>query len=209
MKHLVSIISAIAATLLFVGCGSIKNVVNNGSGNGTFNAANILGNASIKTYTFNAIPQNVQELQALPEANMKDPYGVAALTMAALLRYETDPEACFEMLNWLKGPESLSSYERQFIRERLEGKTYKPRSFFQGATVANNYAPSKPYKIQPVYNPYTFQNANWATVYVRSFGADNPRTIKLRQKPSTGEWFLNEIQCLSDIREPASENPWY
>ena len=204
MKHLVSIISAVAATLLFAGCGSIKNVVNNGSGNGAFNAANILGNASIKTYTFNAIPQNVQELQALPEANMKDPYGVAAL-----LRYETDPEACFEMLNWLKGPESLSSYERQFIRERLEGKTYKPRSFFQGATVANNYAPSKPYKIQPVYNPYTFQNANWATVYVRSFGADNPRTIKLRQKPSTGEWFLNEIQCLSDIREPASENPWY
>ena len=32
--------------------------------------------------------------------------------------------------------------------------------------------------------------------------------IKLRKKPSTGQWFLNDIQCLSDIRVPASEDPW-
>ena len=140
---------------------------------------------------------------------MKDPYGVAALVIAALCRYETNPEDCFEMLNWLKGPESLSTYEKQFIKERLTGKTYKPRSYFQGATPNNNYTPSNPYKFRPESNPYTFQNAGWATIWVRSGGADNPRSIKLRQKGSTGEWFLNDIQCLSDIRTPANENPWY
>lgn len=205
MKHLASILIAAASALLLSGCGTIQRVANNSG----INAGNILGNATMKTHTFNAIPQNVQELQALPEADMKDPYGVASLVMVALLRYETDPEACFEMLNWLKGPESLSGYERQFIKERLQGKTYKPRSFFQGATVANNYTPTKPYKITPTYNPYSFQNANWAQIYFTSGGADSPRQIKLRQKPSTGEWFLNEIMTLSDIREPASSDPWY
>ena len=152
---------------------------------------------------------SLEELQALGEAQRSQPQDTAALTIAALCRYETNPEACFEMLNWLKGPESLSNYEKQFIKERLQGKTYKPRSFFQGATPSNNYTPTKPYKLTPVSNPYSFQEKGWATIYVRSGGADSERPIKLRQKPSTGEWFLNDIQCLSDIRTPANEDPWH
>jgi len=36
-----------------------------------------------------------------------------------------------------------------------------------------------------------------------------PRPIKLRQKPSTGEWFLWEYSSpLSGIRIPAAEDPW-
>ena len=201
MKRLFSIVSAtMAALLLLGGCGSLQNLTQNGV-NGVMNG--------IKTYSFNAIPQNVQELQALPEAGLKDPYGVASLVMLALLRYETSPDDCFAMLDWLKGPESLSGYEKSFIKERLTGKVYKPRSYFAGSTVANDYRPNTPYRITPTYNPYSFQNSGWATIYFRSSGADNPRTIKLRQKPSTGQWFLNEIQCLSDSREPASSNPWY
>ena len=42
-----------------------------------------------------------------------------------------------------------------------------------------------------------------------SGGADNPRHIKLRKKGSTGQWFLNDILCLSDIRTPANEDPWH
>ena len=49
---------------------------------------------------------------------------------------------------------------------------------------------------------------NWATLWVKSGGGDNMRSVKLRKKPSTGQWFLNDIQCLSDIRVPASEDPW-
>ena len=64
------------------------------------------------------------------------------------------------------------------------------------------------YVISVSENPYSFDEENWATLYVTSGGADNPRPIKLRKKPSTGQWFLNDIQCLSDIRIPAEEDPW-
>ena len=40
-------------------------------------------------------------------------------------------------------------------------------------------------------------------------GADSPRPMKLRQKASTGEWFLWEYSSiLSGIRIPAAEDPW-
>ena len=100
----------------------------------------------------------------------------------------------------------------QFIRERLAGKTYKPFSYFEGATPANNYTPKQPYKITVKSNQYTFtkdgSGHEWASMMVTSGGADNPRNIKLRKKGSTGQWFLNEIQCLSDIRTPAADDPW-
>lgn len=57
-------------------------------------------------------------------------------------------------------------------------------------------------------NPYSFSNENWATMYIQSYGADSPRSMKLRKKPSSGQWFLNEIQCLSDIRLPVEDDPW-
>ena len=92
--------------------------------------------------------------------------------------------------------------------ERLRGKEYKARSFLAGATPENSYQPTTPYTITVNENPYSFDEENWATLYVTSGGADTPRPIKLRKKPSTGQWFLNDIQCLSDIRVPVAEDPW-
>ena len=166
----------------------------------------------IHTFTFESLPQNVDELKALSEADLQDPYAVGALTLLALTRYGESADDCFEMLNYLKGPEPLSNYQKQFLRERLQGKEYKPFSFFKGATPANSYTPSKPYKITVETNKYSFttdgSGHEWCTVWVTSGGADNPREIKLRKKKSTGQWFLNEILCLSDIRTPANEDPW-
>lgn len=161
-----------------------------------------------ESFTFSALPGSTGELQALPEASLDSPFKTAALTVAALCHYEQDPEAVIEMLNFLKGPEDVSTYEKQFIRERLAGKGYKPFSFFAGATADNGYTPSVPYTITVSENPYSYPDENWATLYVTSAGADSPRGIKLRKKPSTGQWFLNEIQCLSDIRVPTAEDPW-
>lgn len=162
----------------------------------------------MNTFIFTSLPENVQQLQGLPEAALTSPYQTAALAIAALCRFEQDPEAVFQMLDVLKGPAPTSPFEKQFIRERLAGKTYKPFSFFQGATPENGYTPQKPYTITVRSNPYSFNNENWATLYVQSGGADSPRGIKLRKKPSTGQWFLNELQCLSDIRLPIAEDPW-
>lgn len=161
-----------------------------------------------ESFTFSAVPSDLAELKALPKASLDSAFKTAALAVLSLCVYEKDPDIAFEMLNYLKGPEELSSYEKQFIKERLEGKSYKPRSFFKGATPENNYKHSEPYVISVSETPYSFKEDNWATLYVASGGADSPRSVKLRKKPSTGQWFLNELQCLSDIRVPVSEDPW-
>ena len=166
------------------------------------------GSNHSESFTFSVLPVNVDQLKLLPEASLDSAFKTTALTLLALCRYEQDQAAAFEMLDFLKGPESVSTYEKQFIGERLKGKAYKVRSFFAGATPENNYQPMQPYRITVSETPYSFDNENWATLYVTSSGSDNPRPIKLRKKPSTGQWFLNDIQCLADIRVPVAEDPW-
>ncbi|MBQ4560939.1 MAG: hypothetical protein IJA55_01250 [Clostridia bacterium] len=159
-------------------------------------------------FIFTSLPTNLDELKELPEAVLNSPFKTAALTIAVLCNFEKNPDATFEMLDFLKGPESVSEYEKQFIRERLKGKGYKVYSYFAGTSPENGYTPIKPYTVSVTENPYSFPDENWATLYVKSSGADSPRGIKLRRKPSTGQWFLNDIQCLSDIRVPAADDPW-
>lgn len=187
-----------------------ENAVRKEAVNAVHSAAQSIGKGKNRSesFTFAALPTNVAELQALPEATLDSAFKTTALTIVALCRYEQSPDEAIAMLNFLKGPEEVSTYEKQFIRERLTGKMYKPRSFFAGATPQNGYTPSQPYTVTVSETPYSFDNENWATLYVTSGGSDNPRPIKLRKKPSTGQWFLNDIQCLADIRIPVEEDPW-
>ena len=189
---------------------TIKREASTAVNNAVKNAVDAVGKGRNhrETFTFQSLPTNVAELQAIPEAKLDSAFKTAALTLAVLCNFEKDPEGTFAMLDFLKGPENVSPFEKQFIRERLDDKVYKVFSYFAGATPENGYTPTEPYTITVIENPYSFDNENWAMLYVKSGGADNPHGIKLRKKPSTGEWFLNDIQCLSDIRVPASEDPW-
>ena len=162
-----------------------------------------------KTYTFASLPQSLEEFKALPEASLLDVYAVAAMSVLALTRYEASRDECFAMLDFLKGPEPLSPSEKGQINDRfMDGKYYKPRSFFEGATPENNYTPAQPYRIKVSSNPHSFENEGWSVLYVHSGGSDNPRPVRLRMKPSTGQWFLVEIQYLGDIRIPAADDKW-
>ena len=162
-----------------------------------------------KTYSFEALPQTVDELKALPEAALTDVYAVAALSLLALTRFEADRDASIAMLNFLKGPDPMTPMAIQQISDRfMDGKFYKVNSFFEGATPANNYTPSQPYKVKVSSTPYSFDTENWAVLYLHSGGSDSPRPVKLRKKPSTGQWFLVEIQYLGDIRTPPTADKW-
>lgn len=160
------------------------------------------------TFAFQKLPTNPSELQALVESSLDTPFKTAALAMCSLANFDNSADDTFAMLDFLKGPESVSPYEKQFITERLSGKEYKVMSFFDGATPENGYKPQMPYTITISDNPHSYTEENWAVMYVKSSGADSERPIKLRKKPSTGQWFINEIQCLSDIKVPVSEDPW-
>lgn len=166
------------------------------------------GNNRDVSFTFLKLPKNVQEIEALAEAKLDTPFKTAALTLISLCRYKESSDDCFAMLDFLKGPENLSTYEKQFIKERLSGKEYLPFSYFEGAAPHNAYVPKEPYTITVCENPYSFDNENWATLWVKSSGADSLRSLKFRKKPSTGQWFLNDIQCLSEIRLPTEEDKW-
>lgn len=189
---------------------SVKCEVSKAVNNAVNSAVQSVGKGKNRSesFTFSALPTSVNELQVLPEARLDSAFKTVALTIAALCNYEKDANATFEMLDFLKGPESVSQYEKQFINERLNGKYYIPYSFFAGATVQNGYVPTTPYTITVYENPYSFDNENWATLWLKSGGGDNLRPVKLRKKPSCGQWFLNDIQCLSEIRKPASDDPW-
>jgi hypothetical protein len=193
MKAIAKLLSAVAALCMLFSCS-----VFNKTASAVGSTAGSIFRGGVKTFTYYNLPENIQDLQALQEGNRKDAYGVAAMTVTALCRYETNPEECFKMLNWLKGEEPLTSFEKEFLRDRLAGKGYKARSYFAGATPENGYTPSMPYKLTPVSNPYTFQEDGWATVSLRSGNSEKLRAVKLRQKKSTGEWFLNDIQCVDD-----------
>lgn len=171
--------------------------------------AGVKAHAGARKVTFPSLPTNLEQLKALPEASLTDPYAVAALSVLALTPFATNREESIAMLNFLKGPDPLNPAEIQQISDRfMDGKFYKVNSFFAGATPQNNYTPSKPYTVEVSVTPYSFENQGWAVMYLHSGGADNPRPVKLRQKPSTGQWFLVEIQYLGDIRIPVAEDKW-
>ena len=64
-------------------------------------AINNLGNQREK-FTFTALPESVEQLQALPEAAMDTPYKTAALTVCALCAFAASPDIGTQMLNFSK-----------------------------------------------------------------------------------------------------------
>ena len=160
------------------------------------------------TFTFNALPESLAELKALPEASLDTPYKTAALTVCALCAYAAVPEIGIEMLNYLKGPAPLSGYEISFLNDRFRDGKHVPFSYFAGAAPDNNYTPSHPFSVTIFSNPYSFPQADRATLHLNSGGADNPRQIKLRSKPSEGKWYLEEQMIMVGIRAPKAADPW-
>lgn len=159
-----------------------------------------------KTFVFADYPRNVEELKKLPEIDLTSPLAAAALAMLVLLEYDESPENTVEMLNVLKGPQPMNGMDIQFLRDRIRGRGYIPRSYFEGAAVNNDYMPNVPYKITVSEYAYTYQSEGYAKVQVQSSGADSPRPIELRRKGN--QWFLWRNLALSDIRKPASDDPW-
>ena len=148
------------------------------------------GGQSVKI-VFTAMPQNLAEFGALPQAAMQTPFDTAALFVAAMCVYPQNLEEALNMVNYLKGPQPMSGYDRQFLAERMRGKDYLPRSFFMGATPANNYTPTQPYTIVVSETPYSYQEQGYAKLVIASGGADSPRPIQMRLAKDN-RWYLWE-----------------
>ena len=170
-------------------------------------AVSSVGNKREK-FTFSALPESLEQMQALPEASLDSPYKTAALTVCALCAYAADKQIGTEMLNWLRGPRPLNGADISFINDRFrDGKTYIPFSYFAGATPDNDYTPTQPFTITIESNQYSNAEQGYMKLFIPCGGADSPRPIKLRMK-GDGKWFLWEQYLLTGIREPKSADPW-
>ena len=133
------------------------------------------------TVTFTRLPETFEEFAAMPQAALGTPFDTAAMTILALCFYPGDKELSLRMLDFLRGPRPLSGYDKSFIADRFR------------VTVSEN--------------PYSYQNQGYATLHIRSGGADNPRSVQLRLAKD-GKWYLWEQFVLVGIRQPESSNPW-
>ena len=160
----------------------------------------------VEVFSFDSLPASVDELKAI--ADMSTPFKTAALSVLAFAYYEKDEQTAVDMVNFLKGPQPLSNLDKQFIHDRLFEKGYVMRSYFEGTSPENDYAlPEPPYKIEVSDNPYSYTNEHYATLYLKSSGADSLRQITLREK-GDGTWCLWGHTFLGDVRIPKSQDAW-
>ena len=162
-----------------------------------------------ETFTFPMLPENLAELQALPEAALDTPFQTAALTVLALCAFAAERQIGIEMLNWLRGPRPLNGQDISFLNDRFrDGKSYLPFTYFVGSTPNNNYTPTRPYTILVKSNHVSGEEPSYMKLFVPCGGADDPRPIKLRQRGSDGKWFLWEQYLLTGVRAPKAADPW-
>ena len=157
--------------------------------------------------TLNTLPATLSEFEALPR---RTPEEVCAGFLCALKLYLSDKDAGVAAMNLLRGPRPMTPYDAQFLRDRLRGKEYLPLAYFEGAAPENSYTPRAPYVLNVLPDPRPQDiEEGYIRVFLKTAGADSPRPVKLRCKPSTGEWFLWEYSSpLSGIRIPAAQDPW-
>lgn len=188
---------------------AVKKAVNSAVSEGIDKVSSGIGNMGNKKekIVFSSLPTSLEEFKALPQAAMSTPFETAALTVLAFCYYPQNKELSLQMVDFLKGPRPLSGVEKSFIADRFRDSDYVPRSYFEGSTPQNDYTPSEPYTIVVSESPYSYQNENYATLYITSGGADSPRSVQMR-KAKDGKWYLWEQFILVGIRQPDSVDPW-
>ena len=171
----------------------------------------IQGSNKTVQVTFPSMPETLAEFTALPQAELANPFDTTALFVAALCVYPLNKDESIAMINHLKGPNPLSTPNIQFLATRMAQNNkagFLGASYFDGATPQNDYAPSEPYTVSVSENPNKSGDVGYVKLFVRSGGADLPRSVTTRQAKD-GKWYLWEYSSiLVDIRAPESTNVW-
>lgn len=169
-------------------------------------AANVSGNQTV-TFTFQALPESLAQMQALPEASLDTPFKTAALTVCALCAYGADKTSERRCSTGCAAP-SAERAGYLLLNDRFrDGKSYIPFSYFVGASPENGYTPRQPFTLLVGSNHTSNVEEGYCKLFIPCGGADDPRPIKLRRK-GNGQWFLWEQYLMTGIRIPTSADPW-
>lgn len=165
----------------------------------------------MKKITFAYLPENYEQFCALEQLQDRTkPENACALFLAALHVLTKNKVDGYAAVNALRGPRPLSRFEEQFLWDRLYDKLYLPLVYFDGASPSNNYTPAQPYTVTLHDDPRPQDmQPGYMRFYLKTPGADSPRAVMLRSKPSTGEWFRWEYPAvMMGVRIPVNEDPW-
>ena len=167
------------------------------------------------TFTFNALPRNIEELKTLEVENRKyfeSPHFVTALFICCLNRIVDNSADTWEMINYLRthtatigmnGIEPIASKDMQnIVQSDLVGKDSNGypvvnglRSYFAGSSPGNLYTPTTPYQVTVVEAAsesfYTQSGISYARLYVASSGADSPQGPLILRKTNNHGWLIH------------------
>ena len=162
------------------------------------------------TLTFDALPTTLEEFKALPQASLSKPEYASALFIVAMTQYKKNREEVYKMIDVLKGPAPLSPMDKNWLNDRMMDKgEWLLYSYFAGATPANEYTPAKPFSLTFADEPYSYKDETSRKLFIKSAGADSPRPVITRLKPSTGQWFITDYAgIMLSIVVPDSQDPW-
>ena len=168
------------------------------------------------TFTFNALPRNIEELKTLEVDNRKyfeSQYFVTALFICCLNRIVDNSADAWEMINYLRthtatvgmnGVELVSNADMQnIVQSNLVGKDTNGypvvnglRSYFAGSSPSNLYTPTTPYKVTVVEQHaeplYTLDGVTYARLHVLSSGADSPVGWLTLRKTNNHGWLITD-----------------
>jgi hypothetical protein len=167
------------------------------------------------TFTFNALPRNIEELKTLEVDNRKyfeSQYFVTALFICCLNRIADNSADAWEMINYLRthtatvgqnGIQQVSNLDMQnIVQSNLVGKDTNGypvvnglRSFFAGSSPSNLYTPTTPYKVTVVEAAADpLQTGSDGTVYAKlhviSSGADSAQGPLTLRKTNNHGWLI-------------------
>ncbi|MCQ2555361.1 MAG: hypothetical protein MJ171_06885 [Clostridia bacterium] len=163
---------------------------------------------NVHIVTVSGIPEKADDLM---EFDFTDEYQAAAAVMMALAVFEENPDLSIALLDTVMGPESPSKFDEDFLKNQFAQYPYVIRSYFDGATVDNDYTVSGDYVLRITENIYSRQENGYVKLWFKSSGADSERSFTLRQKESTKEWFLFSDTykgMTAGIRLPKSLDKW-
>ena len=168
------------------------------------------------TFTFNALPRNIEELKTLEVDNRKyfeSQYFVTALFICCLNRIADNSADAWEMINYLRthtatvgmnGISLVSNLNMQQVAQSdLVGKDTNGypvvnglRSFFAGSSPSNLYTPTTPYKVTVVEQHaeplFTLNDITYARIHVLSSGADSPQGYLTLRKTNNHGWLITD-----------------
>ena len=152
----------------------------------------------------------IDSLDDIKEFKFTDPIDAFCLLIFAICNYEKNKDIFYEMLKKATNTDNISENLKQKIDEQLtknNKQSYIGNSYFYGTTRENNYTPFKPYTLEIVEGPYAYQNEGYATLHIKSSGADLPRPVTF-EKTKDNKWYATPdsiFSLIKDIKRPKSK----